>query len=117
MKAEMRLAIVCCTGIGLSSCAQTSKKGSVAMKVSGDEVHVKLGDKEVKAGDSVTLYEKQCREPNGLDSGVGMEPTCKKKITGGGKVIQTLSDEFSVVKVSPGSTLSKRTFAEKSQIR
>ncbi len=88
----------------LSGCAHTMMRGSVAMKVSPQEAHVCLGDKEVRAGDRVGLFKNVCR---------GKGAMCEKVRLGEGEVTKTLNDHYSVIKVQPGVAFEEGTIVEK----
>ena len=82
------------------------------MKASDDEAHVCMGEKEVKAGDRVTLFKNVCSnaKARGLSGGDG---TCEKVKLGNGTVERALNEHYSVVKVDPGVQFAEGTIVEK----
>lgn len=95
--------------LSFAGCAHSTMRGSVAMK-DGDEAHVCLGDKEVKAGDRVALFQNQCTRGGGK---VGAADPCHKVKVGGGEVIRTLNEHYSIVKVDSGVPFQEGTVVEK----
>lgn len=80
------------------------------MKGDDNEAHVCLGDKEVKAGDRVTLFRNQCNRSGGK---VAASDACHRVKVGGGEVTRTLNEHYSVVKVDPGVAFEEGTIVEK----
>ena len=96
----------------LSACAHQAMRGTVAMKVSNEEAHVCLGDKEVQSGDKVTLFKNQCTSPKAAGQG-GTGSHCEKVKIGEGEVTRTLNAHYSVVQVKPGVLFEEGTLVEK----
>ena len=94
----------------LAGCAHSTMRGSVAMKGDDNEAHVCLGENEVKAGDRVALFKNQCARGGGK---VGALDACHKVKIGEGKVIRTLNEHYSIVKVDPGVDFQEGTIVEK----
>lgn len=78
----------------LAGCA-TTHRGSVVMKVEGQEAHVGMGKGEVNVGDHVVLYKNRC-------SGNKDARTCEKLEGGHGAVTRVLNDHYSVVRFEDG---------------
>jgi hypothetical protein len=113
MRHFLNSSVVVLGSILFAGCAHHSTmRGTVAMKVSGDEAHVCMGDNEVKAGDKVALFKNVCK---GTSSGreASGNRTCEKKKIGDGEVTRTLNEHYSVVKVSPGVVFDEGTVVEK----
>ena len=92
-------------------CAHSQMRGSVAMKATNDEVHVCMGNKEVKAGDRVAFFINNCQS-------VGRETTydiCTKIKLGEGTVLRALNEHYSVVKPDSGmgAKIGEGTVVEK----
>ena len=97
-----------------AGCAHSMMRGSVAMKMGADEAHVCMGDNEVKAGDTVTLYKNACTSTKtGGKSAVGDPTGCKKVKLGEGTVERTLNAHYSLVKVNPGVSFEEGNVVEK----
>lgn len=111
MKQKINLVLAGLVSVVLFGCAHGLMRGSVAMKVSENEAHVCLGDKEVKVGDRVTLFRNNCPVRGGRDLGGG--GVCTKEKVGLGTVTQLLNEHYSVVKFEPGVKFSEGTFVEK----
>jgi hypothetical protein len=92
----------------LTGCAHGVMRGSVAMKAANNEAHVCLGDGEVKVGDRVKFFKSECNAEGGL---AGF--SCKKIERGGGTVLQTLNEHYSIVKVDEGVAFEEGTIVEK----
>jgi len=99
--------------IGLSGCAHSAMRGSVAMKTGPQEAHVCLGDKEVKPGDRVNLFENRCKDIGGAKS--GGRSICQKVKVGEGWVTELLNEHYSVIKTEPNVAFSEGTIVEKSK--
>ena len=106
------LAVFAALVSGLSGCAHSMMRGSVAMKINDEEAHVCMGDNEVKAGDRVALYKNECRG-KGSSRADGGGTNCQKVKIGEGEVTRTLNEHYSVVRVSPGTSFEEGTVVEK----
>ena len=80
------------------------------MKAQDNEAHVCLGNKEVKVGDRVLLYQNICVRAGRT---VGRASPCQKVKIGGGKVIRTLNEHYSVVRVDTGVPFEEGSLVEK----
>ena len=98
---------------GLSGCAHSVMRGSVAMKTSENEAHVCMGKGEVAAGDRVTLYQNVCVGKGGNRSGGAGGGSCEKKEVGMGSVQEVLNEHYSVVKFDQGVKFEEGSFVEK----
>lgn len=108
-----KFTLVLIASIGLSSCAHSVMRGTVAMKTSSDEAHVCLGQGEVKAGDRVTLIKNVCSgKASSIDGGAGGR-TCQLKQLGMGTVQSILNDHYSVVKFDQGVPFEEGTLVER----
>ena len=94
-------------------CAHTAMRGSVAMKATDDELHICMGETEVRTGDRVAFFINQCRE-SGNSRAVGRDVCTKIKI-GEGAVVRSLNEHYSVVKPDPGigAKIGEGTVVEK----
>jgi hypothetical protein len=97
--------------LALAGCAHSTMRGSVAMKVSNEEAHVCMGDKDVKAGDKVVLFKNVCVSPRAAQAAT--DAGCRKEKLGEGEVTRLLNEHYSVVKVNPGVTFEEGTIVEK----
>jgi hypothetical protein len=97
--------------MAITGCAHEAMRGSVAMKVSDDEAHVCLGDKEVKVGDKVELFKNICTSPKAARAGDAAG--CRREKLGEGAVTRTLNDHYSIVKVNPGVAFEEGNIVEK----
>ena len=101
-------------GIGLAGilvgCAHSTMRGTVAMKATDDEVHVCMGDKEVKAGDLVAFFFNQCKGAGGKET---RDRVCTKVRLGEGEVVRSLNEHYSVVRPNPGVKVEEGTIVEK----
>ena len=99
---------------GLSGCAHSVMRGSVAMKTSENEAHVCLGKGEIAVGDRVTLYRNVCVGKGGGTgrSGYG-SGSCEKKEVGMGSVQEVLNEHYSVVRFDQGVQFEEGSFVEK----
>lgn len=95
--------------MSFTGCVHYIMRGTVVEKESDDEVQVCLGNREVKAGDRVTLFKIVCTGPIAVKPGVGV---CSKDRIGEGVVTRTLSEHMSIVKVDPGVELKGSTVVE-----
>ena len=107
----MKLSLI---GLGLTGlivgCAHSTMRGTVAMKASDQEVHVCMGDQEVKAGDHVAFFSNQCKGAGGKEGG---GRTCTKIRLGEGEVIRPLNEHYSLVRPNPGVKVEEGTVVEK----
>ena len=95
-------------------CAHAPSRGSVAMRSSEDEVHVSLGDSEVRAGDQLSFYRNACYPPQKKTHNWYHEvEDCSRFKIGDGQVVRTLDHNFSVARVSPGMSFDSETVVEK----
>ena len=84
---------------GLSGCAHSVMRGSVAMKTSESEAHVCLGKGDVSVGDRVTLFQNVCTNKGTGNRGTGLGGigatggTCQKKEVGKGSVQEILNHQ------------------------
>lgn len=96
----------------LGGCAAHNlMRGSVAMKTSESEAHVCLGDREVKVGDKVKVFNNFCPAKGGraeYRSGV-----CEKQLLGYGMITELLNEHYSVVKFDEGVKFTEGTLVEK----
>lgn len=119
----MRLLIVGSTLCGmvlLSSCATTSvehhhTRGSIVALDSADEAHVCLGEKEVKPGDRLNVYESVCKSEF---SDVGRRSsfkltTCERIARGEVEVVENSGNHFSKAKAHSGLKLKEGLILEK----
>lgn len=99
----------------LVGCAHSTMRGTVAMKVSDQEAHVCMSDKEVKAGDKVALFKNECTgaRAGGRSGGGGEARSCKKVKVGEGEVERILNEHYSLVRVNPGVAFDEGTMVEK----
>ncbi len=111
MKASMILTTVM-IATGLSGCAHSVMRGSVAMKTSENEAHVCLGKGEVAVGDRVTLYRNAC-VGGGAGSADRGGASCEKKEVGMGSVQQILNKHYSVVRFDQGVQFDEGSIVEK----
>ncbi|WP_126726217.1 hypothetical protein [Tautonia sociabilis] len=81
------------------------------MKLDETEGHICMGAGEVKPGDRVTLFKNQCTGPTPGKKVVS--PACKRQQLGGGEVIRTLNEHYSVIRVDPGVQFEVGTMVEK----
>lgn len=91
-------------------CAHSTMRGTVAMKASDGELHVCMGEKEVKAGDHVAFFVHQCRTQGAREN---QKDVCKKIKIGEGEVTQALNEHYSIVKPTPGLKIQEGTVVEK----
>ena len=107
----MKLSLIGLSLIGLlGGCAHSMMRGTVAMKASENELHVCMGDQEVKAGDHVAFFLNECRGAGGKE---GSGRTCKKVRLGEGEVIRPLNEHYSLVRPNPGVKVEEGTVVEK----
>jgi hypothetical protein len=93
-------------------CAHSMMRGSVAMKMSDNEAHVCLGNKEVKVGDRVTALKNYC-SASGAARKEGASAVCEKRILGEGTVTSLLNQHYSLVKFDDGVKFNEGTIVEK----
>ncbi len=89
-------------------------RGTVVMKDENQEAHVCLGDNEVKPGDRVGLYKNVCLPPK--EAAKLSDPTfggCKMVKLGDGRVVQSLNEHYSIVKVDPGVDFKEGSWVQK----
>lgn len=99
-------------GFNLLGCSHAAMRGSVAMKISDQEAHVCLGEKEVAAGDKVDLFKNICEPKRGGAYG-GAISVCKKVKIGSGEVVKILNEHYSLVRVAQGVQFEEGTIVEK----
>ena len=102
--------------VSLAGCAHGTMRGSVAMKASDSEAHVCMGDKDIKAGDKVSLFKNVCAGGvggGGRGGDKGSNRSCEKVRLGSGVVERTLNEHYSVVKVDPGVQFEEGAIVEK----
>ena len=87
-------------------------RGSVAMKMNDREAHVCMGEKEVKAGDKVSLFKNVCEQKSNRRVG-GELLDCKKVKVGEGEVTQVLNEHYSSIRVDQGVSFEEGTIVEK----
>lgn len=100
---------------GLSGCAHSVMRGSVAMKISENEAHVCLGKGEIAVGDRVTLYRNACVGKGGGSRSGGGGGSCEKKEVGMGSVQEVLNQHYSVVRFDQGVQFEEGSFVEKNK--
>ncbi len=104
---------------GLSGCAHSVMRGSVAMKTSESEAHVCLGKGDVSVGDRVTLFQNICTNKGTGNRGTSLGYTgatgssCEKKEVGKGSIQEILNQHYSVVKFDPGVKFEEGSIVEK----
>jgi hypothetical protein len=110
----MKRILMIAVASSLVGCA-TTRRGSVVMKVSETEAHVVLGKNEVNTGDHIELYRNICPPARGTgrSGDGGSRGPCRKESTGHGEIIQTLNEDYSVVKFPPGTQFSEGDTIEK----
>lgn len=94
--------------IGMTGCAHSIMRGSVAMKVSESEAHVCLNKGEVKVGDKVELYSNIC-----TSSKARGEFPCNKVSKGHGMVMEIINEHYSLVKFDQGVKFMEGDFIER----
>ena len=105
--------------VGLSGCAHSVMRGSVAMQTSESEAQVCLGKGDVSVGDRVTLFQNVCtnKGTGNRGSGIGsigaIGSTCEKREVGKGSVQEILNQHYSVVKFDPGVKFEEGSVVEK----
>lgn len=101
-------------GVGLLSvmigCAHSTMRGTVAMKATDDELHVCMGEKEVKAGDHVAFFFNDCKTRGGRAEKFDI---CRKVWLGEGEVVKPLNEHYSLVRPNPGVKVQEGTLVEK----
>lgn len=113
---NLNLLLLFVSFMGLSNCAHSVMRGSVAMKTSENEAHVCLGKGEVSVGDRVDVYKNVCVQRSGVASNyriAGGVAVCEKKRIGMGIVEEILNEHYSVVKFDPGVAFEEGTIVEK----
>lgn len=110
MKIKFGLAGMC--ALALSGCAHTNKE-TVAMKVSGREAHVTLGQGEVTPGDRISFYRKKCSPAPPELRGVETDPVCEKIKIGEGTVNETLGKDYSKVTIDDGTNVNEGDLVSK----
>ena len=98
--------------IGLSGCAHSVMRGTVAMKTGDDEAHVCLGKGEVKSGDRVNIFKNVCTGKGASIRLTGTVGSCEIKDLGMGTVKDIINDHYSVVKFDPGVQFEEGTMVE-----
>ncbi len=84
----------------LGACATTTtRRATIAMKVSETEAHVSMGSGEVSVGDHVELFRNVCTQKSAGARGNGAVELCKKVPVGHGDIIQIVNESYSVAKV------------------
>ncbi len=84
------------------------------MKVSDEQAHVCMGEKEVKPGDQLTLFKNVCTTPKeALRMGGPSFAGCLKVKLGEGEVTRTLNEHYSVIRVNPGVQFEEGAIVEK----
>ena len=101
-------------GLGLAGllvgCAHSAMRGSVAMKATDEEVHVCMGDTEVKAGDHVAFFFNERKGAGGKEV---RDRVCTKVKLGEGEVIRPLNQHYSLVRPNPGVKVEEGNVVEK----
>lgn len=106
----MKISIMSLGLLGLIvSCAHSTMRGTVAMKVADNELHVCMGEKEVKSGDRVAFFFNKCRAAGKEAS----NDICTKVKIGEGEVVRTLNEHYSVIRPNPGVKVEEGTIVEK----
>ncbi len=82
--------------VALTACAPTVRRGVVAMKISGSDAHVCLGNQEGHVGDEVSLYRNVCNRD--FASAKSQTLSCEYKSVGKGKITELLNEHYSVVR-------------------
>ncbi|MBY0383723.1 hypothetical protein K2X05_01075 [bacterium] len=95
---------------GLSGCAHSVMRGSVAMKISSNQAHVCIDKSEVKAGDRVSLFRNICTSKS-VESGGSR--SCEKHQIGMGTVKENISEHYSLVQFDEGVLFEEGSFVEK----
>ena len=96
------------------ACAHSATRGTVAMLADDGNAHVSLGRGEINEGDKVTFYDNECQERSGgTRGGAPSVDICRKVIIGTGEVTRILSNEYSVVRLSPGVEVKEGMIVER----
>lgn len=107
--------ILSLVGLGLAGllfgCAHSAMRGSVAMKATDEEVHVCMGEGEVKAGDRVAFLLSRC--PRGGPKEIRKRVCDKLFKLGEGEVIRVLNEHYSIVRPNPGFKVEEGMVVEK----
>ena len=101
MRHILRLISAAALGLALEGCAHTPR-ATVAMKVNETEAHVGLGSREVSIGDRIAFFENICQGATARQEGAQVGPACHKAKVGGGRVVQVLNQDYSVVTADTG---------------
>ncbi|MBI1860909.1 MAG: hypothetical protein HYR96_08330 [Deltaproteobacteria bacterium] len=106
------LTLVLSAATFLMGCAHSMMRGTVVMKDTEDELHVCMGEKEVKAGDRVAFFTNKCTPRGGREA---LGDRCTKIRIGEGAVIQSLNEHYSMVRpdAGVGAKVTEGTVVEK----
>lgn len=95
-----------------AACAHTLMRETVAMKTSDKTAHICLAGNEVKEGDRVTLFKKDCPSGGGSDSAA----LCNKWRIGEGTVTKLLNNHYSEVVFDSGVEFDEGDIVETQKV-
>lgn len=99
-----RLAAITAAVLLAGGCATGVHRGSVAMKISGNEAHICLGKGEVAVGDSIEVFRNVCPAATASTKpSAAAWVTCEKKFIGHGTVKSVLNEHYSIAALDPGA--------------
>jgi len=103
-------------GIALSmGCAHSHTRGTVVLSDAGKEAHVCIGEKEVKPGDILNVYESVCkRVPSSSPRGPQYKTACQR-VSRGHAEVESSDEHYSRVKALRNLNLKEGQIVEKAE--
>lgn len=86
------------------------------MKISEDEAHVCMGNRDVKVGDKINAFINVCKNAIGktsLTSNNSVANSCVKEKIGSGTVTELINEHYSIVKFDTKFIFTEGTIVEK----
>lgn len=106
---SLSLVVSACASTGLT---RPPNRAAVVMKISNTEGYICMGVGEVWTGDRVALYRNKCVVPTSRNK-LPPQPACQRVKLGEGRVVDTLNEHYSVVRVDPGIEFDEGATVEK----
>lgn len=113
-----RIWLVAVAPVVLGACATMSghghTRGTVVLSDDGKEAHVCLGEKEVKVGDKVDVFEAVCKkEQVALIRSPRYQTKCERVARGQAEVVEVSDEHYSKVKAFGDLSLEEGQIVEK----
>ncbi len=116
MKNRNYIYVAAIIALALQSCAHSSHtRGSVVLIHDESHGDVCLGSKDVKIGDTLSVFKSVCNSTKKIPARLGGQivPSCEKVLVGKAKIAAVIDQHYSSVEVESGLKLQEGMIVEK----